>query len=95
MSDADNSGDIAYFLGKNTDEASRISKLSTIAQAKEIGKLEVKLTKKPLPASKTTEAPKPIEPVGGSDATEKKPEDMSFKEYEADQNAKTRRGGFW
>lgn len=95
MSDADNAGDIAYFLGTNTDEARRISKLSTIAQAKEIAKLEIKLTKKPAPASKATDAPAPIEPVGGSDATNKDPEDMSFKEYEADQRAKSRRGGFW
>ena len=95
MSDADNAGDIAYFLGKNTDEAKRISKLSTIAQAKEIGKLEVKLVRSP-PAKKQTSAPDPIEPVGGGDATDKAVEDMEFSEFEVHQNAKeAKSGSFW
>jgi hypothetical protein len=54
--------DVIYFLGSNPKEAERISKLTPLAQAKEIGKLEVKLTASP-PVKKTSSAPAPITPV--------------------------------
>ena len=54
--------DIAYYLGANIKEADRIAKLPPYLQAKEIGKLEVKLTSEPL-TKKTTNAPAPISPV--------------------------------
>ena len=97
MSDADNAGDIAYHLGKNKDEANRISELSPIGQAKEIGKLEVKLAKKPPAEKRVTSAPDPIEPVGGGDGTEKAEKDMTFSELEAHRNQQEVRSGgsFW
>lgn len=54
--------DLAYYLGTNPREAERISRLSPYLQAKEIGKIEVKLTDNP-PVKKTTSAPPPIKPV--------------------------------
>ena len=54
--------DVAYYLGSNPKEADRISRLSPYLQAKEIGKIEVKLTSNP-PAKKTSSAPAPIAPV--------------------------------
>lgn len=54
--------DVAYFLGANPKEADRISRLSPYLQAKEIGKIEAKLSDNP-PAKKTTSAPAPIAPV--------------------------------
>lgn len=54
--------DLAYYLGSNPKEADRISRLSPYLQAKEIGKIEVKLSDNP-PAKKTTSAPAPIAPV--------------------------------
>lgn len=54
--------DVAYYLGTNPKEAERIARLPAIAQAKEIGKLEAKLTSNP-PVKKTTTAPTPISPV--------------------------------
>jgi len=54
--------DVAYFLGSNPKEADRISRLSPFLQAKEIGKIEAKLSDNP-PAKKTTSAPAPIAPV--------------------------------
>ena len=54
--------DLAYYLGTNPKEADRISRLSPYMQAKEIGKIEVKLSDNP-PAKKTTSAPAPIAPV--------------------------------
>lgn len=54
--------DVAYYLGANFKEAERISRLSPLAQAKEIGKIEAKLASEP-PVKKTTNAPAPITPV--------------------------------
>jgi hypothetical protein len=54
--------DVAYFLGTNPKEADRISRLSPYLQAKEIGKIEAKLSDNP-PAKKTSSAPAPIAPV--------------------------------
>jgi len=54
--------DVAYFLGSNVKEATRISKLSPYLQAKELGKIEAKLADNP-PTKKTSSAPAPIAPV--------------------------------
>ena len=54
--------DLLYHLGSNPREADRISRLSPLLQAKEIGKLEAKLATAP-PARKTTNAPAPLNPV--------------------------------
>lgn len=54
--------DLAYWLGSNPKEADRISRLSPLLQAREIGKIEAKLSAEP-PQKKTTSAPAPIRPV--------------------------------
>ena len=54
--------DVAYYLGSNPKDADRIARLSPLAQAKEIGKIEAKLASDP-PTRKTTSAPAPIKPV--------------------------------
>ncbi len=54
--------EVAYHLGANPKEAERISRLSPILQAKEIGKLEAKLAADP-PVKKTSNAPTPISPI--------------------------------
>lgn len=54
--------DLAYWLGSNPKEAERISRLSPLLQAREIGKIEAKLGTEP-PQKKTTSAPEPIRPV--------------------------------
>ena len=54
--------EIAYYLGSNPKDADRISRMSPLAQAKEIGKIEAKLASDP-PVRKTTSAPAPISPV--------------------------------
>ncbi len=55
--------DLAYWLGSNPKEADRISRLSPLLQAREIGKIEAKLSAEPI-QKKTTSAPDPIRPVG-------------------------------
>jgi hypothetical protein len=60
--------EIAYYLGSNPKDADRIARLSPFLQAKEIGKIEAKLTDNP-PTKTTSRAPAPIAPVtprGGS-----------------------------
>lgn len=61
--EADNATDVLYFLGKNSDEATRISRLSPIAQAVEVGKLSTRLTSR---TNKTTKAPPPIKSLKGT-----------------------------
>lgn len=55
--------DLAYYLGSHPKEADRISRLSPILQAKEIGKIEAKLASSPMPVKKQSSAPAPITPV--------------------------------
>lgn len=100
MADTDDPAGIAYHLGKNKDEAARIAKLTPLAQAREIGKLEVLLTQpkpeiKPTP-KKQTKAPEPIDPLKGGDASTKAPHEMDFAEYEQAMNEREYgRKGFW
>ena len=54
--------EVIYYLGSNPKEASRISRLPPVLQAKEIGKIEVNLTTNP-PVKKTSTAPAPLAPV--------------------------------
>jgi len=60
--------DLAYYLGANPKEADRISRLSPFLQAKEIGRLEVKLTTEPM-TKQVSKAPEPISPVKPRGAT--------------------------
>ena len=66
MAEAIQSSDIgpelAYHLGTNPKEAERISRLSPLSQAKEIGRIEAKLAADP-PVKRTSSAPAPISPV--------------------------------
>jgi hypothetical protein len=99
MADTDDPGAIAYHLGQDKAETARIAGLSGRAQAKEIGKLEATLAKKPesrQPGKKTTQTPDPIAPVKGSDSAETPPEKMDFAEYEQTMNEREQKGGgFW
>lgn len=53
--------EIVYHLANNPAEAARIAALSPLSQARELGKLELQLSTKPVKASS---APEPIKPVG-------------------------------
>jgi len=55
--------DVAYYLGKNPKEAERIARLDPLAQARELGKIEVKVSDTPAPVKKVSSAPDPITPV--------------------------------
>lgn len=86
---SDNGPELMYELAKNRDEFERISKLSPLAAAREIGRIETKLQKASseveTPKPKITKAPKPIEPVGSGKGTIAKTiydPNLPFTEYE-------------
>lgn len=87
---SENGPALAYELAKNRAELERICKLTPIAAARELGKLEAKVAstsdeKKPEP-KKITKAPTPIAPVGSKGGhVEKRLDDpsLSQREYEA------------
>jgi hypothetical protein len=95
---SENGPELLYELAKNRTEFERINKLGPLAAAREIGRFEARFIKasedpKPEP-KKTTQAPKPIAPVGGkSGKVEKSIYDatLSQREYEALRDKQTRK----
>jgi hypothetical protein len=85
-----NAHDIVYHLGTDLNDAARIAALPAYAQAKEIGKLEDKLSAKAPP--KPSSAPAPATPIHSGKSTAKSYEDMTTEEYTADAR---RRGAAW
>ncbi len=89
---SDNGPELMYELAKNRAEFERINKLSPLAAARELGKIESRLASSKTDDSeseepkKLTKAPKPIEPVGksGKGAVAKSINDpnLSQAEYE-------------
>lgn len=78
--ESDISHDLIYHLASNPEEAEAISKLSPYAQAKEIGKLEDKLSSKP--PKQISKAPDPIKPVTAGKANDGKiSDDLPIDEW--------------
>lgn len=69
---------IAYHLAKNPDRVRSLNAMSERQAAKEIGRLEGRLS---LPAKKTTQAPPPVSPLKGGAAPQKDPSKMTIAEY--------------
>jgi hypothetical protein len=98
---SENGPEIAYELAKNRDEFERISKLSPLAVAREVGKLESRLSAKSSDGKteqkKITKAPKPIDPVnaGGKGSAAKSIADpnLSQAEYERLRKEQMKRKG--
>lgn len=79
--DSDRGPELAYHLAKNPDEAARISALSPLAAARELGRLEASL-EKPATASKpVSKAPAPIKPIVTGATSTQDPSRMSMDEY--------------
>ena len=70
---------LAYHLADNPKEAERISKLSPLLQAKELGRLEVSITA--TPEVKQSNAPAPITPIKPKSGGDQDPAKMSPAEY--------------
>jgi hypothetical protein len=86
--------EIAYHLGKNPQDAKRISQLPVAAQVREIGKIEARLeAKSAAPVKQPSKAPAPIETVGGGrSGVNGSTESMSQAEYEA---MRAKQGAWW
>lgn len=73
--------DLAYHLGKNPAVARSISHMPPLQAARELGKIEARLT---APQARTqSAAPTPISPVKGSGTASKDPTKMSATEFKA------------
>jgi hypothetical protein len=71
--------ELAYFLGKNPEEAARIAALSPVSQATAIARLESKLGDA---SASVSRAPAPFSALSGrSGGAGKRLEDMDFEEY--------------
>ena len=81
---------IAYFLGQNPAEARKISSMNEVRQAVEIGKIEAKLSTKPIRPS--TAPPPPHIPKGSATTTPGKPlSEKNFKEFAAQRREQDRK----
>jgi Arc/MetJ-type ribon-helix-helix transcriptional regulator len=87
---SENGPELMYELAKNPKEFERLAALNPIALAREIGRIESRLTKAAEPPKvepkKLTQAPKPIDPVGGSKGSVQKSlsdPSLTQAEYEA------------
>ena len=76
----DDGPQVLYHLGKNPQEAARISQLPANLQALELGRLEARLS---LPQPKTaSNSPPPIKPLNaGGESVTKSPDEMTTKEW--------------
>lgn len=86
LRDAEHGPELAYHLAKNPAESERIARLSPMAAARELGKLEASLTtptQAPAPPApkRVTNAPAPPTPIGSGRSTEGSPGNMSMPEY--------------
>lgn len=81
----DAGADVAYQLGLNPAEAQRISRLSPVEAAMELGRLEARLSA-PKPRT-TTQAPDPVKPVRPKASPTKDPSKMTMAEYAAARKA--------
>lgn len=64
----ENGADVAYFLGKNPKEASKLMGLDPIDQILSVGRLAAKIASEPPVAKQPSKAPPPIEPVSAKAA---------------------------
>jgi len=67
---SENGPELLYELAKDPEEAKRIALLNPLAAAKELGRIEARLSSATIkkPESKTTKAPQPLTPVKGGGA---------------------------
>lgn len=79
--ESDSPHDLAYALGRDPDKARALSQMSPTQAARELGRMEARLS---LPRAKTqSTAPDPITPIRGSARPIIDPSKMSNEEYRA------------
>lgn len=92
--DSPHGADLAYELGKNPREAERIYKLSPVAAARELLKIEAKFTEpqKPTPEKKpkASAAPEPIQPISATNSSSHDPYGLGDADFEKFEKVRTR-----
>lgn len=86
ITSSDISTKLVSYLGKNAQEADRLASMSPLDGARELGKLEAKLTQKP--AKKISRAPAPVNSERGGMGAPKDIMSMSQEEYNKYMNSK-------
>jgi hypothetical protein len=81
--------DVAYHLATHLDVADRLARMSPVAAAVEIGRIEARLSA-PKPSKPVTNAPAPVPTVGGGSIASKDPDRMTVEEWMAHRNAQNR-----
>jgi hypothetical protein len=92
--DSESGPEIGYYLAKNPAEAERINKLSPLAAAREIGKLETKFassTPKPKPVSKAADPITPVNAGGRAIARRFDDPNVEYSAFEKQMNSRRRR----
>lgn len=94
--ESDKAPEVAYYLAGNKKEAESISNMAPRQIAREVAKIELKLSGKPKPKIKT-DAPPPIDPVSGTSSNAKSidDDDLSFEEHEKMLNESKRSSNGW
>jgi hypothetical protein len=80
---SDHGPEVAYHLGQNRSEASRIASLSPLMQAAELGRIAATFAAKPTASPKVPPPPPPKSVNGIASGVSKDPGDMSMSEYSA------------
>ena len=83
IAEADNADDMFYHLGKNPVELERISLLDPNTMARELGRLEARLS---IPKPRTTNTPAPIKPIDTADAQAPNYANETMEQYAARRN---------
>ena len=87
IQESDNPVDITYWLGQNVGESKRIAYLSPLAQAREIGKLEMTLAGSTgLPQKVKTKTTTPTQPVTGKTVTKENLADKKMEDFMSSRN---------
>lgn len=73
--ESDNRVELTRFLCTNHKEAKRIAQLSPVRQVAEIARIEDKLSARPVPPKKPSNAPAPVNPVNGAASANANPSD--------------------
>jgi hypothetical protein len=80
IQNSDQGSELAYYLGQHRTEADRISRLDPLAQVRELGRLEERLTANKQ-RSNVSKASPPIRPVEGRGPVDREPTQLSMDEY--------------
>jgi len=79
--ESDQSADLQYYFSSKPEEAARINALLPVQQIKEIAKLETKFASTAQPVKRATQAPQPINPIGGSGSGVVDPDKMTDEQW--------------